>query len=320
MVEKMKHATVNLVKQKRSTDDHCMRRSTIQAFKIVSLDKQDAKVSESRKSGTSNNDHHEVNEQKNKVEHMTFQSLEVLKIRANLEDRLKKKGLYNFTRSKPDNLSKNRTTSNRDFAALDDFDDEVQKNNQMMKPSKLMAAAARSNKKMFVSGDGDLPKRDNIGERRKIHELRVPSRAGGNSLEDHGLLEDSGDTEDDHVFLQGSDDSENEFYQDVKRRRIEKLSFKNEKYARIPGIRPLEEETVGDGKRKISYQIEKNKGLTRSRNKKKNSPRKNYRDKHKNKVVKWKGQVRDIKKASRPYGGETSGINPNVSRSIRFKS
>ncbi|WVZ60726.1 hypothetical protein U9M48_010710 [Paspalum notatum var. saurae] len=308
MVEKMKHATMNLVKQKRNTDDHCVRSSTIQAVKTGSLDKQDAKVSGSRKSEPYNNDHHEV-------EHMTFQSLEMLKVRANLEERLKKKGLYNLTRSKRDNLSKNRTTSNRrDFVSLDDFDDEVQKKNQMMKPSKLMAAAARSNKRMFVSGDDDLPKRDNIGDRRKKHELRVLSRVGCNSLEDHELLEDT------DKFPEGGDDSENEFYQDVKRQRIEKLSVKNEKYTRISGIQPLEEETEGDGKRKISYQIEKNRGLTRSRNKKKKNPRKNYRDKHRNKVVKWKGQVRDIKKASRPYGGETSGINPNVSRSIRFKS
>ncbi|WVZ93329.1 hypothetical protein U9M48_039316, partial [Paspalum notatum var. saurae] len=289
MVEKMKHATMNLVKQKGNTDDHCMHSSTIQAVKIVSLDKQD--------------------------EHMSFQSLEMLKVRSNLEERLKKKGLYSLTTSQPDKFSKNRTTSNRrDLLALDDFDDEVQKNDQMMKPSKLVAAAAKSNKRMFVSGDDDLPKRDNIGERRKKHELRVLSRVGGN------LFEDSGDAVDDHELPEGGDDSENEFYQDVKRQRFEKLSIKNEKYTRIPGIQPLDEETEGDGKRKISYQIEKNRGLTRTRNKKKKNPRKNYRDKHKSKVVKRKGQVRDIKKASGPYGGETSGINPNVSRSIRFKS
>lgn len=322
MVEKMKQVTVNLVRQKGSTDDQCMHNSTIQTVKIVSLDKENAEVSELRRSEPSNTDHHEVNKQKNKDEHMGLQSLEMLKVRANLEERLKKKGLYNLTRSKPDKVSKTRAISNkRDLPTLDDFDDEVQKNNQMIKPNKNMAASARSNKSMFVSGDDDLPKRDNIGERRRKHELRVLSRVGGNSLEDgHELPEDHDNTEDDNEFPEAPDDSENGFYQDVKRRRIEKLTIKNEKYSRTPSIQPLEEETEGDGKRKISYQIEKNRGLTRSRNKKKKNPRKNYRDKHKNKLVKRKGQVRDIKKPYAPYAGEISGINPNVSRSVRFKS
>ncbi|KAF8729648.1 hypothetical protein HU200_017600 [Digitaria exilis] len=174
-------------------------------------------------------------------------------------------------------------TYRRDLQILDDFDDEVQKNNHIMKPSKLVAAPAKSNKSKFVSGDDELPKRDNIGERRRKHELRFLSRVGANSL-DHELPEDS-------------DDSEDEFYQDVKRQRTEKLSKNNERYLLTTGIQPVEEDMEGDGKRKISYQ-----------------------DKHKNKLVKRKGQVRDIKKPSGPYGGEMAGINPNVSRSVRFKS
>ncbi|KAF8724095.1 hypothetical protein HU200_021108 [Digitaria exilis] len=322
MVEKMKQVTMNLAGQKGSIDDHNMDSSTIQADKVVSLDKEENKhsnvialgkakqgveLSESRKGESSNHDRLELNKEKKWQEHMGLQSLEMLKVRANLEERLKKRGLYNFARSKPEKLSKTRSTSNQsDLQTLDDFDDEVQKNNQMTKPNKLVMAATKSNKSKFVSGDDDLPKRDNIGERRRKHELRVLSRVGANSL-DHELPEDG-------------DDSEDEFYQDVKRQRIEKLSKKNEKYLLTPGIQPVEEDMEGDGKRKISYQIEKNRGLTRSRNKKKKNPRKNYRDKHKNKLVKRKGQVRDIKKPSGPYGGEMSGINPNVSRSVRFKS
>nr|CAB3472698.1 unnamed protein product [Digitaria exilis] len=297
MVEKMKQVTMNLAGQKGSIDDHNMDSSTIQADKVVSLDKEENKhsnvialgkakqgveLSESRKGESSNHDRLELN--KEKEEHMGLQSLEMLKVRANLEERLKKRGLYNFARSKPEKLSKTRSTSNQsDLQTLDDFDDEVQKNNQMTKPNKLVMAATKSNKSKFVSGDDDLPKRDNIGERRRKHELRVLSRVGANSL-DHELPEDG-------------DDSEDEFYQDVKRQRIEKLSKKNEKYLLTPGIQPVEEDMEGDGKRKISYQ-----------------------DKHKNKLVKRKGQVRDIKKPSGPYGGEMSGINPNVSRSVRFKS
>ncbi|CAL4963535.1 unnamed protein product [Urochloa decumbens] len=357
MVEKMKQVTIDLTRPTGSTDDHNMDSSTIQADKIASLDKeegkcskvqeldkvkQSAEVSELRKSEASNNDRHEVDKEKNKDDHMGLQSLEMLKVRANLEERLKKRGLYNLTRSKPEKCLKTRTTSNqRGLQSLDDFDDEVQRNNQMRKPSKLLAVATKSNKSKFVSGDDDLPKRDNIGERRRKHELRVLSRVGANSLED------------DHELPEDGNDSEDEFYQNVKRQRTEKLSMKNEKYSLTPGILPVEEETEGDGKRKISYQIEKNRGLTRSRNKKKKNPRKNYRvsnfvyyvyyfvnyqvawmiilsepffvstpiqNKHETKLSRRKSQVRDIKKPSGPYGGEMSGINPTVSRSVRFKS
>ncbi|XP_062199218.1 protein THALLO-like isoform X2 [Phragmites australis] len=322
MVEKMRQVTMNLPSLKGGTDS--MRSSTIQADKIVSLDKgmgkcgsvlaldtvkQGAEVSESTKNEYSNNDHHEVKEQKSKVEldeHMGLQSQEMLKVRANLEERLKKKGLYNLTCSKPEKLLNTRTTSNKELQTLDDFDDEVQKNSQMMKPSKPLAAA-ELNKSKFVSGDDDLPKRDNIGERRRKHELRVLARVGANTLEDDRELPE----DDDHT--------EDEFYKDVKRQRTEKLLIKKQKYSLTPGTQPLEEETV-EGKRKISYQIEKNRGLTRSRNKDKRNPRKNYRGKHKNKLVRRKGQVRDIKKSSGSYGGESSGINPSVSRSVRFKS
>uniref|UniRef100_A0A0E0KFG3 DYW domain-containing protein n=1 Tax=Oryza punctata TaxID=4537 RepID=A0A0E0KFG3_ORYPU len=81
-----------------------------------------------------------------KDEHIGSQSLEMLEVRATLEE----KGLYNFTQLKPEKVSNTWTTPNR----------------QVTKPSKVMVAAIMGNARplypKFLSGDDELPKRDNI--------------------------------------------------------------------------------------------------------------------------------------------------------------
>lgn len=89
-----------------------------------------------------------------------------------------------------------------------------------------------------ISGDDDLPKRDDIGERRRKQELRVLAAAAVKSEDDHGgeydntfeddegiSVEENGDTED-------TEDSEDEFYKQVKQQRAAKLAPKAEKYTR----------------------------------------------------------------------------------------
>uniref|UniRef100_A0ACD5YQ09 Uncharacterized protein n=1 Tax=Avena sativa TaxID=4498 RepID=A0ACD5YQ09_AVESA len=336
MVEKMKLANINFTRQKGDTDNHPMPDSSAlnKVDNKASLDKEegvssilpilnkDGGVSELAKNNHLNNGHHDITKRKSKDEYMGLQSQEMLKVRASLEERLKEKGLYKSMGLKSEKLSKTRASNNRrDLQTLDDFDDEVDKNNQVIRPRKLLVDRPKLNKNKFVSGDDDIPKRDDIGERRRKHELRVLSRVG---VEDDDLPEDGdhaeekpdqSSDEDDNNDDGGSAESEDEFYKDVKRQRTEKLLSKQ----RAPIGEPLEEESEGDGKRKISYQIEKNRGLTRSRNKKLKNPRKKYRLKHEKKVTARGGQVRKIKKPSGPYGGEMSGINANVSRSTRLR-
>uniref|UniRef100_A0ACD5VKW8 Uncharacterized protein n=1 Tax=Avena sativa TaxID=4498 RepID=A0ACD5VKW8_AVESA len=233
----------------------------------------------------------------------------MLKARANLEVRIKDKGLYKSMWLKSEKLSNARASNNmRDLQKLDDFDDEVERNNQVIRPRKLLVQGAKSNKNKLVSGDDDIPKREDIGGRRRKHELRVLARVG---IKNDELPQDGNHAKEKPD--QSSD--EDEFYKDVKRQRTEKLLSKQ----RAATGKALEEETEEDGKRKISYQMEKNRGLTRSRNKKLKNPRRKYRVKHQKKVTALKGRVRDVKKPSGPYGGETSGINPNVSRSTRLR-
>jgi hypothetical protein len=124
-----------------------------------------------------------------------------------------------------------------------------------------------------------------------------------------------------HVDMGDGDtgDSEDEYYKQVEQRRAAKLAAKAEMYSRISAVPPSSPETI-DGKRHISYQMEKNRGLTRKRKKETKNPRKKYKEQHKKKVNRRKGQVQEIKKPTGPYGGEASGINVATSRSVRFKN
>ncbi|KAL8512145.1 hypothetical protein ACS0TY_018557 [Phlomoides rotata] len=155
------------------------------------------------------------------------------------------------------------------------------------------------------SGDDDLPKRDDIGERRRKHELRVLAGAGiqFDDYVDDETVNFSNDGGSD-VDEKNDSDSDLEYYKQVEQQHAAKLAAKSNKYSRTPEV-PLLPETV-DGKRYITSQILKNRGLTRSRKKETKNPRKNYKMKHKKAEMRRKGQVRDIRKPTGSYGGEAT--------------
>ncbi|ONK59739.1 uncharacterized protein A4U43_C08F9980 [Asparagus officinalis] len=275
---------------------------------------------------------------KSLLSEVDLQSMEMLKIRANLEAKLKQKGIYNSSNLNPE-ATQNHVwkPANQRLETLDDYDDEVQlsakghhDNNSKtsLLPSKLVSTKAKKLK--LISGDEDLPKRDDIGERRRKHELRVMARAGTKSLGDgDDYMEDEADdikeTMAADATMQEEDgdepESEDEFYTQVKKRRANKLIAKAQLYGRTPAVpNPSPLEIGEEDKRQITYQMEKNRGLTRNRKKLTKNPRKKYKIKHQKAVTRRKGQVRDIRKPTGPYGGEASGVNANVSRSIRFKN
>lgn len=262
-----------------------------------------------------------------------LQSLEMMKLREHLEEKLKQKGLYGSSVSKANGTQKRPSQPlNRRLETLDGFDDEIMDKEAAGKSStnghasslhsaKLSQLVVKANRPKFVSGDDDLPLRDDIGERRRKYELKVLAKAGA------AVMYDLGDEENDNADSMDEEDkedeelqeSEDEFYREAKRQRAAKISVKEALYSRTPVVPSLPEAEV-DGKRQISYQMEKNRGLTRARKKLTKIPRKKYKLKHQKAVVRRKGQVRDIRKPSGPYGGEVSGINTRISRSVRFKS
>ena len=90
----------------------------------------------------------------------------------------------------------------------------------------------------MVSGDDDLPKRDDIGERQRKHELRVLAGAGIKSEDDVG--EDDVVDEVDNFEVDGeadmgdgdTGDSEDEYYKQAEQRRAAKLAANAEMYSR----------------------------------------------------------------------------------------
>ena len=80
-------------------------------------------------------------------------------------------------------------------------------------------------------------------------------------------------------------------------------------------------EAVPEGeeeRRAITYQIAKNKGLQPKRNKLQRNPRVKHRHKFEKAKVRRKGQVREVRKEVKKYGGEVSGINMRVKKGVKL--
>ncbi|KAL0538375.1 hypothetical protein IC582_027393 [Cucumis melo] len=253
---------------------------------------------------------------------MSAQSMEMLKVRALLEEKLKQKN-FTLVEPKQSGAKKHLQPINRKLEAYNDFNDETdtqaakRKGPDTARAADLTRLVSAKLKPKVISGDDDLPTRDDIGERRRRYELQMLARAGVEAKNGTSVLESNSDDDDSVLKGNGEVDSEDELYKQVKQRRAAKLAAEAEIHTRT--METPSPEVVG-GKRKISYQMEKNRGLTRKRKKLTKNPRKKYKLKFQDAAKRRKGQVQEVKKPIHLYGGETTGINPGISRSIRFKS
>ncbi len=86
-----------------------------------------------------------------------------------------------------------------------------------------------------------------------------------------------------------------------------------------PNLEPPLPDPTTHGARKIDRAIEKNRGLTPHRRRDLKNPRKKNRVKFEKATVRRKGQVQAMREApGGGYGGESTGINARVSKSVRF--
>jgi hypothetical protein len=91
--------------------------------------------------------------------------------------------------------------------------------------------------------------------------------------------------------------------------------------ARAAAAAAAEEEALAEagGRRRVSKDIVKNRGVESGKGRSSSNPRKARRDRYDKKVKKAASGVRSAKAGqSLGYGGESSGINPNVSHSRRL--
>ncbi|KAK9294244.1 hypothetical protein QLX08_011071 [Tetragonisca angustula] len=77
--------------------------------------------------------------------------------------------------------------------------------------------------------------------------------------------------------------------------------------------------TEDKGKRAITYQMAKNKGLTPYRKKEQRNPRVKHRNKYRKAKIRRKGAIREVRKEITRYAGEISGIKASVKKSIKLK-
>lgn len=183
-----------------------------------------------------------------------------------------------------------------------------------------------------AGGDADLPYRERLRDRQARLNAEAEKRGRKELNPDQQLGGDS-DDEDRRVAKElrrgegakeGTDDDE---YYDMVASRSKKR--KDDKQARADahaeaerlGGKVYEQEEIGpDGKRAITYQIQKNKGLHAKRSKDSRNPRVKKRKKYEEKKKKL-GSTKQLYKGGEGrggYGGELTGIKKNLVKSVKL--
>ncbi|OAA80103.1 Sas10/Utp3 family protein [Akanthomyces lecanii RCEF 1005] len=175
-----------------------------------------------------------------------------------------------------------------------------------------------------AGGDMDIPHRERLRDRQARLLAAAEKRGKRDSKHGADLGDDSGD-EDDAAAAKAVRGEEDDYYDMVAHKAKDKKEDKAARYAAYAAAskadRVVEVEQVGaDGKRKINYQIEKNKGLTPKRSKDVRNPRVKKRKQYEAKQKKLKS-MKPVWQGGEPkggYKGEQSGINVGVVKSTKL--
>jgi U3 small nucleolar RNA-associated protein 3 len=180
---------------------------------------------------------------------------------------------------------------------------------QIVQKTQKRGAASRD-----TGGDMDIPHR----ERWRDKQLRLAAEAEA-KRERERETQKQGKAERAH----GSDDEYQDMFTKAKQDKADRKAAKKEEYeARLAKENALygAEEIGEDGKRKINYQIEKNKGLAPYRKKEQRNPRVRKRKKYDEKKKKLSSVRAVYKGGPGPggYQGELSGIKATLVKSVKL--
>ncbi|KAF3000267.1 hypothetical protein E8E13_008117 [Curvularia kusanoi] len=182
-------------------------------------------------------------------------------------------------------------------------------------------------------GDADVPHRERLKDRQARLQAEAEKRGQHKDKGPGVALGEGPDSSGDEAepFRPEDNDFEDEdgYYDMVAARSDSKKQAKSDRAAAYAeaakqGAQVIEAEVIGDdGRRQISYQIEKNKGLTPHRKKSVRNPRVKKKEKYKEKLKKEKSMrpVFDKAKAASGhanYGGELTGIKKGMVRSRKL--
>jgi U3 small nucleolar RNA-associated protein 3 len=182
-----------------------------------------------------------------------------------------------------------------------------------------------------AGGDADIPHRERLKDRQARLQAEAEKRGQHKDTAPGVTLGEVGEDSGDESAAPRNEDYEDEdgYYDMIAARSSAKAATKSVRaaaYAEAAKLNAtvIEEEVIGeDGRRMISYQIEKNKGLTPHRKKSVRNPRVKKKEKYKEKMKKQKSMVpvfdREKKmKGSASYGGEATGIKGGLVRSRKL--
>ncbi|KAF2431104.1 hypothetical protein EJ08DRAFT_696780 [Tothia fuscella] len=179
-----------------------------------------------------------------------------------------------------------------------------------------------------TGGDTDIPHRERLKDRQARLNAEAEKRGKRSKQpgDDLGGESDEDDKRQAKAIRGEANEDGDEYYDMIAHRSKQKKERKAEAaeaYARAAaeGGQVHEVEVVGaDGKRKITYQIEKNKGLTPHRKKDVRNPRVKKRKKYEEKKKKL-GSIRAVYKGGEGkggYKGELSGIKTNLVKGVKL--